>query len=66
MPGDHNPKFQRCVDDVKAEGSADNPWAVCHASTGEAKPNETIQETIMRQIIEAKLKSGCKCQKRKI
>jgi len=27
-------KFDRCVDDVKASGTADNPFAVCQASVG--------------------------------
>lgn len=27
-------KFERCVSDVKAKGSADNPYAVCHSSLG--------------------------------
>jgi len=27
-------KLDRCVDDVKAKGGADNPWAVCNASIG--------------------------------
>ena len=33
------PKFERCVQHVKDSGKADgvNPWAVCHASTGEIK-----------------------------
>ncbi len=35
-------KFERCVQDIKDKGEADgvNPWAVCHASTGELKPEE--------------------------
>ena len=34
-------KLDRCVSDVKAEGSADNPWAVCNAAIGkESKTQE--------------------------
>jgi len=51
-------KLERCVADVKAKnGSVDNPWAICNAS---------IEESINKQIIEVKLKSGCGCQKKKI
>ena len=50
-------KLDRCVADVKAKnGTVDNPWAICNAS---------IEETITKQIIEAKLNSGCGCQKKK-
>jgi len=36
-------KLDRCVDDIKAKGDADgvNPWAVCNASIGELKPEDT-------------------------
>lgn len=36
-------KLDRCVDDIKAKGQADgvNPWAVCKASIGEIKPEDT-------------------------
>ena len=27
-------KLHRCVDDLKAKGGVDNPWAVCNASLG--------------------------------
>jgi len=27
-------KLDRCVDDLKAKGGVDNPWAVCNASIG--------------------------------
>jgi len=30
-----DPKFERCVQHVKAQGTAVNPWAVCHATLGE-------------------------------
>ncbi len=34
-------KLDRCVDDVKAKGGVDNPWAVCNASIGkETKTQE--------------------------
>lgn len=100
MPGDHHPKYKSCVSKVKAKGDDVNPYAVCHASTGEIEEaeypwgqcqadqkkaghdkdsvnkicgsikagNETIQETIqesmMRQILDTKLK-GCGCHKKK-
>jgi len=35
-------KLDRCVDDIKAKGGADNPWAVCNASIGkEGKKEQT-------------------------
>lgn len=42
-------KFERCVQHVKDSGKADgvNPWAVCHASTGELKaedPSKSLHE----------------------
>jgi hypothetical protein len=27
-------KLDRCVDDIKAKGDVENPWAVCNASIG--------------------------------
>jgi hypothetical protein len=36
----NDPKFERCVMDVKAEGkpiTEKNPWAICHASLGKAE-----------------------------
>lgn len=35
MPGDHHPKYKSCVTKVKSKGDDVNPYAVCHASTGE-------------------------------
>lgn len=32
-PG-HTPKYDRCVQHVKAKGQVDNAYAVCHASLG--------------------------------
>ena len=51
-------KLDRCVDDIKAKGGVDNPWAVCNASIGKEtkedhnpldipfghKVNEQVQE----------------------
>lgn len=39
-------KLDRCVADVKAEGSADNPWAVCNASINGETKESIIQEKI--------------------
>jgi len=39
-------KLDRCVADVKAEGSADNPWAVCNASIGKETKESKIQEKV--------------------
>lgn len=49
-------KLDRCVVDVKKQGNVDNPWAVCNAS---------IDESIMKEVLETKLK-GCGCQKKKL
>ena len=59
-------KLEICVVDVKKQGRVDNPWAVCKASMDE-EDNQTIEETVNRQIIEASLnmKRSCKCQKKK-
>jgi len=55
-------KLDRCVVDVKAKGGVDNPWAVCNASIGD----ETVEESMLREIIETKLERGsCGCQKKK-
>lgn len=49
-------KLERCVKDVKAEGkSDDSAWAICTAS---------IEETMMKEVLETKLK-GCGCQNKK-
>jgi len=45
-------KFDRCVDDVKASGTADNPYAVCMDSVG----NEITQNKIF--LAEAECKPG--------
>jgi len=55
-------KLDRCVADVKAKGGVDNPWAVCQASINEN--NISVEESIMKQVVETKLK-GCGCQKKK-
>ena len=57
-------KLDKCVDDIKAKGGVDNPWAVCNASIGkETKeqshnvPSDTKQikaqvaESIVREKI---------------
>jgi len=43
-------KLDRCVDDIKAKGDADgvNPWAVCNASIGEIKPEDS--EKLLHEI----------------
>lgn len=49
-------KLDRCVKDLKGEGkSSDSAWAICTAS---------IEESMMKQVIETKLK-GCGCQKKR-
>lgn len=62
-------KLERCVSDLKAQGkSEDSAWPICIDSTGE-KPhketNETIEESMIKQVLETKLK-GCGCQKKTI
>ena len=50
-------KLERCVKDVQAEGkSKDSAWAIC---------TDSIEESIMKEVLETKLKSGCGCQKKK-
>ena len=50
-------KLDRCVDKVKGEGkSEDSAYAIC---------NSTIEEIMIKQVIEAKLNGTCKCQKKK-
>jgi len=49
-------KLDRCVNDVKAEGkSEDSAYAICNAS---------IEESIMKEVLETKLKD-CGCHKKK-
>jgi len=49
-------KLDRCVDKIKGEKGEDSAWAIC---------TDSIEETITKQIIEASLKRGCGCQKKK-
>ena len=50
-------KLHRCVNDVKAEGkSEDSAWAIC---------NDSIEESMVKQVLETKLKGRCGCQKNK-
>lgn len=59
-------KLEDCVRDVKAKGEDVDPWAVCVSSTGEKPHKEKIEESMVREIIEAKLERGsCGCQKKK-
>ncbi len=59
-------KLDRCVDDLKAKGGVDNPYAVCNASIGKTKEhhnpldipfgyevNEKIKETIIQEKVNA-------------
>ena len=49
-------KLDRCVKDVKGEGkSEDSAWAIC---------TDSIEETIMKQVLDASLEN-CGCQKKK-
>jgi len=52
-------KLDRCVADVEKQGGIDNPWAICNASLD----GKEIEEAIMKEVIETKLK-GCGCQKK--
>lgn len=58
-------KLEDCVRDVKAKGEDVDPWAVCVASTGEKPHSESIEETVMRQVLDASAGENCKCQKKK-
>jgi len=50
-------KLHRCVNDVKGEGkSEDSAWAIC---------TDSIEEQIMKEVIETKLKEDCGCHKKK-
>lgn len=44
VPGNHDPKYLSCVRKVKAKGDGVNPYAVCHASTGETKTQEKVNQ----------------------
>lgn len=51
-------KFERCVQHIKDKGQADgvNPWAVCHASTGEVTISETDEfDKLYKELVEAHL-----------
>ena len=50
-------KLERCVKDVQADGkSEDSAWAIC---------TDSIEESIMKEVLETKLKGGCGCNKKK-
>ncbi len=63
-------KLERCVSDLKSQGkSDDSAWPICIDSTGE-KPHsesveETIEETVMREVLDASMERNCGCQKKK-
>ena len=60
-------KLERCVADLKAQGKPeDSAWPICIDSTGE-KPHseESIEETVMREVLNASMNRSCKCQKNK-
>ena len=49
-------KLDRCVADVTSQGkSEDSAWAICTDSI--------VEESIMKQVLETKLK-GCQCHKK--
>ncbi len=61
-------KLTDCVADVKAQGKdEDSAWPICIDSTGEKPHKElTIEETITKQVLDAKCDSGdCGCNKKK-
>ena len=39
-------KLDRCVDDIKAKGDVENPWAVCNSSIGKETKKQIIQEKV--------------------
>ena len=58
-------KLERCVSDLKSQGKPDDSaWAICVDSTGEKPHKESIEETVMRQVLNASMED-CKCQKNK-
>jgi len=58
-------KLERCVSDLKSQGkSDDSAWAICVDSTGEKPHSESIEETVMREVLNASMED-CKCQKNK-
>jgi len=57
-------KLERCVSYLKSQGkSNDSAWAICVDSTGEQPHSESIEETVMRQVMNASMED-CKCQKK--
>jgi len=48
-------KLERCVDKIKGEKGVDSAYAIC---------NSTIEESMNKQIIEARLNKGCGCKKK--
>ncbi len=59
-------KLERCVSDLKAQGKPeDSAWPICIDSTGEKPHKESIEETVMREVLDASMNRSCKCQKNK-
>lgn len=59
-------KLERCVADLKAQGkSDDSAWPICIDSTGEKPHSESIEETVMREVLNASMERNCGCQKKK-
>lgn len=47
-------KLERCVNDIKGEKGEDSAWAIC---------TDSIEETVMQEMVEAKL--NCQCGKKR-
>lgn len=61
-------KLERCVADLKAQGkSDDSAWPICIDSTGLKPHSESIEETVMREVLDASMnrRRSCGCQKKK-
>ena len=60
-------KLERCVSDLKSQGkSDDSAWAILVDSTGLKPHSESIEETVMRQVLDASMeRRNCGCQKKK-
>ena len=63
-------KLEDCVRDVKAQGKdSDSAWPICVDSTGEKPHKETAEETMMREVLDAKCDGSgggnCGCQSKK-
>ena len=52
-------KLDRCVDDIKAKGGVDNPWAVCNASISkDKKTQEKVNANRQVPVSNPPLKKG--------